>query len=57
MMRGMRKGKALGISEGKAFGINEEKYKVARNLINLNVSNNIIKSATGLSNEEIKKLK
>lgn len=47
------KGKAEGIIEGKAEGINE----VAKNLLKNGIDIEVIKNATGLTEEEIEKLK
>lgn len=46
--RGLQKGKNIGLAEGK--------ISIARNMINMNIGKDIIKSATGLSEEEIEKL-
>lgn len=46
--RGLQKGKNIGLAEGK--------ISIARNMINMNIGKEIIKSATGLSEEEIEKL-
>lgn len=58
--RGLQKGKNIGLAEGKniglAEGLVEGKISIARNMINMNIGKDIIKSATGLSEEEIEKL-
>ena len=46
--RGLQKGKNIGLAEGK--------ISIARNMINMNIGKEIIKSATGLSEEEIEKI-
>ena len=50
--RGLQKGKNIGLAEGLVEG----KISIARNMINMNIGKDIIKSATGLSEEEIEKL-
>ncbi len=50
--RGLQKGKNIGLAEGLVEG----KISIARNMINMNIGKEIIKSATGLSEEEIEKL-
>ena len=50
--RGLQKGKNIGLAEGLAEG----KISIARNMINMNIGKDIIKSATGLSEEEIEKI-
>ena len=50
--RGLQTGKNIGLAEGLAEG----KISIARNMINMNIEKDIIKSATGLSEEEIEKL-
>ena len=49
---GMKKAKDEGRAEGKA----EEKIKVARNLLEMNMSHDQIVKTTGLTLEEIRKL-
>ena len=44
----MQKGITVGLAEGK--------ISIAKNMINMNIGKDIIKSATGLSEEEIEKL-
>ena len=46
--RGLQKGKNIGLAEGK--------ISIARTMINMNIGKDIIKSATGLSEEEIEKI-
>ncbi len=50
---GMRKGKA----EGKAEGEAKSKIEIAKKMINKNIDINIISECTGLSKDEIEKLK
>ena len=54
-------GRSLGYDEGRSFGFNEgetnKQYEIARNLIYNDVNPEIINSSTGLSLEEINKLK
>ena len=50
--RGLQKGKNIGLAEGLVEG----KISIARNMINMNIGKEIIKSATGLSEEEIEKI-
>ena len=50
--RGLQKGKNIGLAEGLVEG----KISIARNMINMNIGKDIIKSATGLSEEEIEKI-
>ena len=50
--RGLQKGKNIGLAEGLVEG----KISIAKNMINMNIGKEIIKSATGLSEEEIEKL-
>ena len=50
---GIKEGKKVGIKEGRQKGIEE----VAKNLIKENVDINIVLSATGLTVEELKKIK
>jgi predicted transposase/invertase (TIGR01784 family) len=54
---GMAKGKAEGMAKGKAEGRVEERLRTARNFLELGVSIEIIQKATGLSLEEIDKLR
>ena len=51
------RGKQTGIDEGKKVGINERNIAIAINLLSENVDINIISKSTGLSVEEIEKLK
>ena len=50
---GETKGKVEGITQGKI----EEKIAIARNLLAQNIDANIISAVTGLSNQEVEKLK
>ena len=45
------------IREAELRGINQEKIEIAKNLLSMNMSNEDIVMATGLSIEEIEKLK
>ena len=51
--KGLREGMTQGIAQGKK----EEKKKIAKNLLKLNMSIEQIEKATGLTKEEIEKLK
>lgn len=53
VQKGMAEGKAIGIAEGKAKG----KAEVAKNLLAMGMDISKIAKATGLSEEEVKKLK
>lgn len=48
---------AEGIAKGKAEGKTEEKYDIARNLLRQGVSTDIVAVGTGLTREEIEKIK
>ena len=58
---GIAEGKAMGIAEGKAMGIEEGKFlrnmEIAKNLLKLNIPIPDITKATGISAEEIAKIK
>ena len=54
---GLSEGKILGISEGKTLGINESKIEIAKNMLNKQSDINFISECTGLSIEEIERLK
>ena len=54
---GRKEGKEEGIKEGRAEGSKDERSKIAINLIRLGASCEIIAQATGLSKEEISRLK
>ena len=54
---GRKEGKEEGIKEGRAEGSKGERSKIAINLIRLGTSCEIITQATGLSAEEISRLK
>ena len=51
--KGIKKGKMEGLKEGKK----EKSIEVAKNMLKLNIDINIISQSTGLSVEEINKLK
>ena len=55
--KGIIKGEAKGRAEGRAEGRVEEKKEIALNLLAYNTPIDIIAKSTGLSIEEIKKLK
>lgn len=46
-----------GIKEGRKEGIKDEKYSIAKTLKQMNMDNASISKATGLSIEEVRKLK
>ena len=54
---GLKEGKEEGIKEGRAEGSKDERSKIAINLIRLGTSCEIIAQATGLSAEEVSRLK
>ena len=54
---GEARGKARVFEESKAKGKEERNIEIAKNLLSQNIDVNIIIAATGLSNEQIKKLK
>ena len=54
---GRKEGKEEGIKEGRAEGSKDERSKIAINLIRLGASCEIITHATGLSEEEVSRLK
>lgn len=56
LKKGFEKGRAEGRAEGLAEGRKEEKLQNASNLKSLGVSTEIIRQATGLSEEEIEQL-
>jgi len=51
------RGKKLGLSEGKTIGINYEKLEIAKKSLEQNIDINTISTITGLTIEEIEKLK
>jgi predicted transposase/invertase (TIGR01784 family) len=55
--RGRAQGKVEGIAEGIAEGENRRNVEIAKNLLSQGVVTNIITAATGLSIQEIEKLK
>ena len=57
MYEAKRDGKAEGRVEGKTEGAKEEKVQIAKNLLKLNVKIETIIEATGLTKEEIEKIK
>ena len=54
---GRKEGKEEGIKEGRAEGSKDERSKIAMNLICAGASCEIITQATGLSEEEVSRLK
>ena len=57
LKEGRKEGKEEGIKEGRAEGSKDERSKIAINLIRLGTSCEIIAQATGLSAEEVSRLK
>ena len=57
LKEGRKEGKEEGIKEGRAEGSKDERSKIAINLIRLGASCEIITQATGLSAEEVSRLK
>ena len=57
LKEGRKEGKEEGIKEGRAEGSKDERSKIAINLIRLGTSCEIITQATGLSVEEVSRLK
>ena len=55
--KGHKEGKEEGLKEGREEGRGEERLKIAMNLIRVGASCEIITQATGLSAEEVSKLK
>ena len=55
--KGIEQGIEKGIEQGIEKGIEQEKIEIAKELLNNNVSLDIIMKSTGLSKEEIEKLK
>ena len=55
--RGIEKGKAVGIQEGKAVGVQEGMEKAALNMLSQNLPPYLIAQYTGLTIEQINKLK
>ena len=57
LKEGRKEGKEEGIKEGRAEGSKDEQSKIEINLIRLGTSCEIIAQATGLSAEEVSRLK
>lgn len=57
MTQGRSEGIKQGIKEGIEQGIEKTKIEIAKNLLSQNVKLEVIEKSTGLSKEEIKKLK
>jgi predicted transposase/invertase (TIGR01784 family) len=55
--KGLKEGKEEGLKEGKEEGLKEGKEEIAKNMINLGLSNEVIVQATGLAIHEIKLLR
>lgn len=55
--QGIAEGRKEGIAEGRKEGMAEEKKEIAKNLLNMNLSLDQISKATGLTIDEIEKLK
>ena len=49
-------GKVIGRQEGKSLGIKEANIKIAKNLLNMNMSLEDISKATGLEIQKIEKI-
>ena len=54
---GLKEGREEGRKEGKEEGRGEERLKIAMNLIRIGASCKIISQATGISAEEVSRLK
>ena len=54
---GHKKGLEQGLEQGFTDGANHEKREIAKNLLKENVSLDLISKSTGLSHDEIEKLK
>ena len=54
---GIEKGKAEGLREGKEIGKKDEKQEIAKNMLNEKCDIELIIKVTGLTKEEIEKLK
>ena len=55
--QGEEKGKAEGMAKGKVVGKNERNIEIAQNMLKENVNIELISKVTGLSIDEIEKLK
>ena len=55
--KGLKEGKEEGLKEGREEGLKEKSIEIAKNMLKLNIDINIISQSTGLSVEEINKLK
>ncbi len=55
--RGIERGVERGIKEGIEKGAEQERIALTKSLLSLNVDIEIIKKATGFSDEEIEKIK
>ena len=54
---GLKEGKKEGLKEGREEGRGEERLKIAMNLIRIGASCEVITQATGLSAEEVSRLR
>ena len=54
---GLKEGKKEGLKEGREEGRGEERLKIAMNLIRVGASCEVITQATGLSAEEVSRLR
>lgn len=55
--QGLQEGIEKGIKEGRKEGIAQNKREIAKNMLKLGINEKIISESTGLTEEEIKKLK
>ena len=55
--KGLKKGLKDGLDKGLKEGERNKSIEIARNMLNLNIDINVISKSTGLSIEEINKLK
>ena len=56
LAKGKAEGEAIGLAKGKAEGKVEGKIEVVKNMLKLNLSNEIISKSTGLSIKEIEEI-
>ena len=57
MYEAKRDGRADGLKEGKAMGAKEKEIQIAKNMLQENIPIEVIAKVTGLTKEEIEKLK
>ena len=55
--KGLKEGRVEGKAEGLAEGKAEQKIEIAKNMLNLGISTDLIEKATGLTSEEIVNIK